>query len=264
MPAPRKCTCLGGVGSTLCVPGAAAGAHGKVERFREAVDLDADGVGRNMVCGGEVACRHGRPTHPQPHEPLQDGTVTGPKHGRRNRQKPRVNERRPSQPVVFSPSVARVCRPEPQRAPGFVSNPDGVQPPSSGPPENPGFNLTIVGQGGSQEHGGVFSPNPGLKGNVHSAPEILKDLRTPFTNCFKKPGADCEKDQVARMSVETLCHRAQAPSTHTVRSSSDCMGVWRARVEDRLAWVIVFLRPARVPASHRWATPRGGRWVPVA
>ena len=40
------------------------------------------------------------------------------------------------------------------------------------------------------------------------------------------------------------------------------MGVWSARVEDRLAWVIVFLRPARVPASHRWATPRGGRWVP--
>ena len=37
------------------------------------------------------------------------------------------------------------------------------------------------------------------------------------------------------------------------------MGVWRARVEGRLAWVIVFLRPALVPASHRWATPRGGR-----
>ena len=169
-----------------------------------------------MIFGGEFACRHGRPTHPQPHEPLQDGTVTGPTHGRRNHQRPRVYEGRPSQPVVFSPSGARVCRPEPQRAPGFVSNPDGVQPPSSGPPENPGFNLTIDGQGGSQEPGGVVSPDPGLQGNVHSAPEILKDLRTPFTNCFKKPGADCEKDQVARMSVETLCHRAQAPSTQTV------------------------------------------------
>ena len=227
--APRICTCLGGVGSTLCVPGAAAGAHGKVERFREAVDLDADGVGRNMVFGGEVACRHGRTTHPQPHEPLHDDTVTGPTHGRRTRQRPRVNERRPSQ-AACSPSCARVCRPEPQRAPGFVSNPDGVQPRSSGPPENPGSNLPIHrpsemidGQGGSpeQEHCGVVSPDPGLQGNVHSAPEILKDLRTPFTNCFKKPGADCEKDQVARMSVETLCHRAQAPSTHTVRSSSD-------------------------------------------
>ena len=163
-----------------------------------------------------------------------------------------------------APRAARGYAAEPQRAPGFVSNPDGVQPPSSGPPENPGFNLPIDGQRGSQEPGGVVSPDPGLQGNVHSAPEILKDLRTPFTNCFKKPGADCEKDQVTRMSGETLCHRAQAPSTHTVRSSSDCMGVWRARVEDRLAWVIVFLRPARVPASHRWATPRGGRWVPVA
>ena len=232
MPAPRKCTCLGGVGSTLCVPpppGGGGGGHGKVERFREAVDLDADGVKRSMVCGGEVACRHGRPTHPQPHEPLQDDTVTGPKHGRRTRQRPRVNERRPSQ-AACSPSCARVCRPEPQRAPGFVSYPDGVQPPSSGPPENPGSNLPmhrpsemIDGQGGSpeQEYCGFVSPDPGLKGNVHSAPEILKDLRTPFTNCFKKPGADCENDQVARMSVETLCHRAQAPSTHTVRSSSD-------------------------------------------
>ena len=52
-------------------------------------------------------------------------------------------------------SVARVCRPEPQRAPGFVSNPDGVQPRSSGPPENPGFNLTIDGQRGSQEQTAV-------------------------------------------------------------------------------------------------------------
>ena len=133
-----------------------------------------------MVFGGEVACRHGRPTHPQPHEPRQEGTVPGPTHGRRNHQRPRVYEGHPSQPVVFSPSGARVCRPEPQRAPGFVSNPDGVQPPSSGPLENPGFNLTIDGQGGSQEHGGVVSPDPGLQGNVHSTPEILKDLRTPM------------------------------------------------------------------------------------
>ena len=81
----------------------------------------------------------------------------------------------------------------------------------------------IDGQGGSpeQEHGGFVSPYPGLKGNVHSAPEILKDLRTPFTNCFKKPGADCENELLVLMSGETLCHRAQAPSTHTVRSSSD-------------------------------------------
>ena len=78
-----------------------------------------------------------------------------------------------------------------------------------------------TGRRGSQEPGGVVSPDPGLQGNVHSAPEILKDLRTPCTNCFKKPGADCENDLVALMSVERLCHRAQAPSTHTVRSSSD-------------------------------------------
>ena len=37
------------------------------------------------------------------------------------------------------------------------------------------------------------------------------------------------------------------------------MGVWRVRVEGRLAWVIVSLRPALVPASLRWVTPRGGR-----
>ena len=174
-----------------------------------------------MVFGGEVACRHGRPTHPQPHEPRQEGTVPGPTHGRRNHQRPRVYEGHPSQPVVFSPSGARVCRPEPQRAPGFVSNPDGVQPPSSGPLENPGFNLTIDGQGGSQEHGGVVSPDPGLQGNVHSTPEILKDLRTPCTNCFKKRVADCENELLVLMSGETLGHRAQAPSIHTVRSSSD-------------------------------------------
>ena len=38
-----------------------------------------------MIFGGEFACRHGRPTHPQPHEPRQEGTVPGPTHGRRNR-----------------------------------------------------------------------------------------------------------------------------------------------------------------------------------
>ena len=35
------------------------------------------------------------------------------------------------------------------------------------------------------------------------------------------------------------------------------MGVWRARVEGRLAWVIVSLRPALVPASRRWGHPAG-------
>ena len=38
------------------------------------------------------------------------------------------------------------------------------------------------------------------------------------------------------------------------------MGVWRARVKGLLAWVFVFLRPALVPASLRWAAVRGSRW----
>ena len=49
----------------------------------------------------------------------------------------------------------------------------------------------IDGQGGSseQEHGGGVSPDPGLQGNVHSTPEILKDLRRAVCELTQEPQA---------------------------------------------------------------------------
>ena len=171
-----------------------------------------------MIFGGEFVCRHGRPIHPQPHEPRPRGyRAGGRKHGRR----------KPPEAGVLMRSAHRSRSSFPRAARGCAAQNRSVRQASS--------RIQTVSSLHRRAHWRIPVSTSRSSGRVDrrstaasSRPTLasrgtytvrLRSSRTSGHHVrtdSRNRAADCEKDQVARMSDETLCHRAQAPSTQTV------------------------------------------------